>query len=56
MSDPDEFTINGETYYWGPKFTSADLGFEPWVPPGLREQWVGDPEPQWEITIGEEKP
>lgn len=54
MSDT-EFTIGGETYFFGRKVGPADFGMVPTPPPGLAEAWADIPAPQWEITIGEEE-
>jgi hypothetical protein len=54
MSDRQEFTHNGETYYFGRKVGPADFGMVPEPPPGLREAWSDGPAPQWEITVGDE--
>lgn len=55
-NDSDEFTIDGETYYWGRKVGPADFGMVPTPPPGLELAWDrGSRELEWEITIGERK-
>jgi hypothetical protein len=54
MSDT-EFTIGGETYFWGRKVGPADFGMVPQYPPETSElvlEWDRST-PEWEITIGE---
>lgn len=49
MSEGDEFTVDGETYYWGPRIGAEDLGMAPKLPKGIREEWAEGPELKWEI-------
>jgi len=56
MSDRREFTINGKTYYFGPKVGPADFGMVPTLPPELAHEWSSRPTPEWEMTIGESTP